>query len=71
MIKLVLPNGNVIELQTEEAILELDGIIDGAKWLKYSTNGSLKMLRVKVHYAIMVWAGVYIIVGSFFLPLLR
>ena len=61
MIEIVLPNGNVVELQTEESILELDGIIAGAKWLKYSTNGSLKMLRVKVHYAIMVWAGVYIL----------
>ena len=66
LVKLRLPDGRSIELQTEESMLELDGLTNRAKTVKYNTDGSWKMLKVKVHYPIMVWAGVYIIVGIFF-----
>ena len=66
LVKLRLPDGSSIELQTEDQVLELDDIVFGAKTVKYNTDGSWKMLKVKEHYPIMVWAGVYIIVGIFF-----
>ena len=66
LVKLRLPDGSSIELQTEDQFLELDDIVNGAKTVKYNTDGYWKMLKVKVHYPIMVWAGVYIIVGIFF-----
>ena len=66
LVKLRLPDGSSIMLQTEESMLELDGIANRAKTVKYNTDGSWKMLKVKVHYPIMVWAGVYIIVEIFF-----
>ena len=66
LVKLRLPHGRSIELQTEESMLELDGLTNRAKTVKYFTDGSWKMIKVKVHYPIMVWAGVYIIVGIFF-----
>ena len=59
-----IPGKEILYLKpTDDGVLHLKSHAPDAKHVKYRMDleGSWKYLPVKVHYSIMVWAGVYML----------